>query len=241
MTRYLLIFGLCCSLRSRRGAADEAAADRITLRDGSVVLGLVISAPSAARGGRVPGAAGLGRAERQGLTWRSGIAPSPRRAAAAIEQRQDAAGELASGAGAIAGRRPGRPHPAVDRRRAAAAGRPGGRRPDRAGHRAAAADRDPRARPATAPRPSGCSAWRGLGGVREPESMKPGPSWTDALEARAALRCRRSTRRARRRPSPLDRLLPPIARTGCDLAGAAAPRPRSRSIPGSGSSDTRTW
>ena len=47
MTRNLLIFGLVLlGAAPARGAADEAAADRITLRDGSVVLGLVTSLAS---------------------------------------------------------------------------------------------------------------------------------------------------------------------------------------------------
>ena len=51
MTRNLLIFGLVLLGRGPgAGAADEAAADRITLRDGSVVLGLVTSATSGPRG-----------------------------------------------------------------------------------------------------------------------------------------------------------------------------------------------
>ena len=76
--------------------------------------------------------------------WDRAAAAASRRA---IEQRREPAGGLATGAGEGAGRRPGRPHPALDRPRAGAAGRPGGRRPDRAGPRSAAAGRGPRTEP----------------------------------------------------------------------------------------------
>ena len=225
----MLILGLMLLVAAPAG---ESVADRITLRDGSKVLGLVTSTTSGAGLRRVPGEPRLGRAECAGPT--RGVEPRLDVGVASGDRAaSEAAVGMATGAGAIAGRRRGRPHPPMARRRAGPARRPGRRGPDSARARPAAASGGPTARPSTGR----------VEPLAPPRVVGRGPTARVVDDGRTGRRRRgagsSSTRRSparrwrsmaccRRRPSRRPSGWPD------------APPPRSRSIPGSASSVTRT-
>ena len=209
MARNMLIFGLwLLAAVPANGAVDEAAADRITLRDGTVVLGLVnLGDDRAARGGRVPGASGLGRAERQGPSGGVGSRDRPDCAA-----RGRAASDRGWRAGVASGssRRASAPDDRIlrwidgEQKRLAD--------PEAAARTALVPVRLPRSevrqldrQPAAASRVLRL-AW--TGGVREPESMGLA-ELTDAVESRGFV----VDPKAAAQPVSLDRLLPPAPET----------------------------
>ena len=201
MTRNLLICGLLLlAMAPARGAADEAAADRITLRDGSVVQGLVTSAH---RGG-IEFLVRRDWAERNVkihlAEWDRAAAASSRRA---VEQRRDRLAswrrerEQAPGVGAD-----DRIMRWMDQEQKRLAD------PDAAGRTALVSVRLPRGEVRDLHRqPVAASrllrlAW--LGGVREPETMKI-DELTDAVESRGFV----VDTKGPEQPVSLDRLLPP--------------------------------
>ena len=113
MIAHVLILGLLLTgADGPRGAAakSEAAADRITLRDGSVVLGLVTSATSGARGSvefLVRRDWAEKNLEDHLARWDQSTLAGVRRGGA---QRAKTAGGLAEGASGLIRRRPGRSH-----------------------------------------------------------------------------------------------------------------------------------
>jgi hypothetical protein len=204
MTRYLLTFGLVLAVTSStHGAAGEAAADRITLRDGSVVLGLVTSA--AGPHGSVEFLVRRDWAEQHVkghlAEWDRAGAATARRA---IEQRRE---RLASW------RRERERSPGVgpddrivqwiDREQKRLSDPEGAARTALVGVRLPRGEvRELNRQPAIAGRLLRL-AW--LGGVRDPEAMTMA-ELTDAVEARGFA----ADAAGRAQPASLDRLLPPM-------------------------------
>jgi hypothetical protein len=204
MTRHTLIFGLLLlGVVPARGAPGEAVADRITLRDGSSVLGLVTSATSGPRGG-VEFLVRREWAERNVkdhlATWDRAAGAASRRA---IEQRRARLEgwlrerEKAPGVG-------------PDDRIVRWIGRERERLsdPEAAARTALVPVRLPRGEIRDLTRRTAAAnrllrlAW--LSGVREPEAMSA-DQLTDAVESRGFL----LDVKGPARPVPLDRLLPP--------------------------------
>lgn len=208
MTRILLIGGLLLlGAAPGRGAAEEVAADRITLRDGTAVLGLVTSSPSGTRGA-VEFLVRRDWAERNArgplADWDRAAASASRRA---IEQRRARLAnwrkERETSAGVGADDKILRWIDAEQKRLAD---------PEAAARTALVPVRLPHGevrqlerRPAAASRVLRL-AW--VGGVREPESMSLA-ELTDAVESRGFV----VDPRAPATPISLDRLLPPAPET----------------------------
>ena len=231
MTGTVLVFAF--SLLVAAPAADETAADRVVLKDGSTVLGLITSWPNGPRGS-VQLLVRRDWAERNAKArlaeWDRAASVSSRKA---IEQRRE---RLASW------RR--------ERERSPDVG------PDDRilrwidAEQKRLADPDAAARAPLIPvrlsesevvaferRPVAssrllCLAW--TGGVRDPESMNVA-ELTDAVESRGFV----VDPKGAGRPVSLDRLLPPAPEPR-PPGSPAAPPPRSRLIPGSASSGSRT-
>jgi hypothetical protein len=215
MTGYLLIFGvLLAGAPSARGAADEAAADRITLRDGSVVLGLVTSAGLRGPVEIVVRRAWAERNVKDHLAeWDRAGAATARRA---IEERQARLAswrrERAQSAGVGPDDRIVR---WIDREQQRLAD------PERAARTPLVRVRLPRSEIRELnrqPAPAGGLlrlAW--LGGVREPEAMKM-DELTDAVEARGFAVDPKGPAPS----APLDRLLPPLPESDAIWQGRRA-------------------
>ena len=228
ISAFLILAG---SLAAAQPAPDRAtAADRITLRDGSVVLGLVTSAGlGPARFRRAAGPARLGREEPQDLGEEMGPRPRGR-----LQAGGEAASRTAAGLAARSRReRPrGRPDRRLDRSGAetARAARPA--RADDAHARASRAGRREEHGPAAPLELSPAPARLAL---RDPERRDD-----DAGEPRGRRRGPRIRSRRRRRPVP--RGLATAHRRKATCRGwLAGPRRSWRSTPTCGSSAIRTW
>ena len=208
MSRNMLFCGvLLLGALPAYGAVDEAAADRITLRDGSVVQGLVTSTTTGPRGA-VEFLVRRDWAERNARAplaeWDRTVAPIVRRA---VEQRRT---RLASW------RREREQSPGVgpdDRIRRWIDGEKKRLDDPEAAARTALVpvrlSRRPGSRPARQRRPAAASrvlrlAW--ASGIREPESMSLA-ELTDAVESRGFIVAPKA------QPASLDRLLPPAPET----------------------------
>jgi hypothetical protein len=208
MNRNLLLLGLLLlDVAPARGAADETAADRITLRDGSVVLGLVTSATAGHRGA-VEFLVRRDWAERnakgQLAEWDRAALASARRA---IEQRRERLASWRRERAQAPGVEPDdRILRWIDREQKRLAD------PDAAARTPLVAVRLPRGevreldrRPVAASRLLRL-AW--LSGIREPETMSVA-DLTGALESRGFAVDAKGPGPS----APLDRLLPPTAET----------------------------
>ncbi len=216
MTRDLLIFGLLLAgAPVVRGAVDEPTADRIILRDSSVVTGMVISPPVSR--GPVEFLVRRAWAERNAkghlADWDRAYAPTARKA---IEQRQARLASWRKERAQAEGVGPddrivrwidGEQRRLADPERAA-------RAPLVIVRLQRSEIRDLDRRPAAAVRLLRL-AW--VGGVREPESMKP-DELADALEARGFS----VDPKSQAPPAPLDRLLPPMPESDAIWQGRRA-------------------